>query len=72
MTTLVGTWTAGQYARASILRGVASSFDLRGNTVRQYRTYSTSEEINNRAVQSDWEVVGSDLRAAVGHYTAGR
>jgi predicted RNA-binding Zn ribbon-like protein len=72
MTMLTGTWTPQRFARGSFMRGVASAFDLRGNTRRQYRWYWTPEDVDRRAVESDWLAVGDDLRTAVARYTAGR
>lgn len=69
MSRLVGTWTVEQYARHSFLRGAASVFDLRGATLRQYRAYRTSEEVDRRAVEQDWTAVGNDLRSAVDRYS---
>lgn len=68
MTTLVGTWGVGQYARRSFLRGAASAFDLSGNTTRQFRLSRSPAQADAAAVAADWETVGQDLRLAIDQY----
>lgn len=65
MTRLLGTASVGDYVRQSWLRGAASAFDLRGNTLREYRTYSSPQAADADAIRDDWQRVGEDLGRAV-------
>jgi hypothetical protein len=58
--------------RRSFVRGVASAFDLVGNTRRQYRLGSDPASVDAEAVRADFEAVGEDLRAAMERYSATR
>ena len=52
------------YARPSFLLGIASLLDF-GNTLFEYNYSNTPEQADFIALQSDWIVVGEDLRAAM-------
>lgn len=64
MTTLVSTLSVRALGRRAMLRGLASLFDLRGNTLRQYRIYSSAAEVDARSLADDWHTVGRDLTGA--------
>jgi hypothetical protein len=68
MTTLLGSFRVADLRRGSFLRGFASALDLRGNSLRQYRFRQHASDVDRAAIQSDWEAVGNDLRAALGEY----
>lgn len=72
VTQLLQTYSVRALHRRAFLRGAASAFDLRGNTMRQLRVHGTPEEYDARAVARDWQVVGEDLRAAMTTYDATR
>ena len=55
------------YARPSFLEGVARLFDFNGH-LNQYNTSRTEEEADHKAIESDWETVGDDLRTAIEKY----
>jgi len=52
------------FARPSFIGGMASVLDL-GATMVVYNEVATPERADVRAVRSDWEVCGNDLRAAI-------
>ncbi len=52
------------FTRPSFLEGMARTLDI-GNTMQEYNTSSSPEEADARAIGSDWEAVGSDLRKAM-------
>lgn len=72
MTHLLQTYSVSALRRRALLRGAASAFDLRGNTMRQVRVGGTPEEYDARAIARDWRVVGEDLRAAMMAYGTSR
>ncbi len=65
MTSLIGTWTVDRYSASAFLRGAASTFNLRGNTTREYRMWSSGESADRHALLDDWRVVGRDLAGAI-------
>jgi hypothetical protein len=68
VTRLLQTYSVRALHRRAFLRGAASAFDLRGNTMRQLRVHGTPEEYDAQAVARDWQVVGNDLRSAMSSY----
>lgn len=54
------------FAQPSFRSGVASIIDIEGMTF--YNTSQTPEEADHRAIESDWGVVGLDLRGALDSY----
>jgi hypothetical protein len=52
------------YARPSFTEGIARILDF-GNTLNEYNDSWLSEETDFRALQSDWEVIGNDMKEAV-------
>lgn len=52
------------YARPSFLEGVARLFDLRGS-LNKYNYSRSITEADFRSIESDWQFVGNDLRAAI-------
>lgn len=52
------------FARSSFLSGVARVLDMFG-TFDRYNVSRTPEEADARAIASDWQIVGYDMRAAV-------
>lgn len=51
------------FARPSALEGIGRILDFAGS-YNQYNTSPTPEEADARAIRSDFEAVGRDLRAA--------
>ena len=51
------------YTATNFLRGFASVFNLYGNYYK-FNTSSTPEEADQKAIKSDWEKVGSDIKEA--------
>lgn len=62
MTRMLGTFTPGQLRRDAFLRGAASAFDLRGDTRRQYRFYTTDSQADLEAIRNDWRALGEQFR----------
>ena len=54
------------FARPSYLSGVASVYDLWGQSV-EYNTSATPAEADANAIFSDWAVVGQDILDAANH-----
>lgn len=52
------------YADPSFLSGLAAVLDLSGSLV-MYNTSRTGREADQRALASDWAVVGKDIGAAI-------
>lgn len=52
------------FAVPSFLRGVASALDI-GGTFVEYNQSSSPQEADAKALQSDWVMVGNDLRDAI-------
>lgn len=65
MSELLSSFSVGQLHRRALIRGAASAFDLTGNTRRQYRFARSGAEADVRALRSDWEAVGADMREAL-------
>lgn len=71
MTSLLGTWDTGSYARTAWLRGASSAFDLSGNTRRSYHFYDSVYAADFDAMKHDWETVGTDVAQAIATYHPG-
>lgn len=54
-------------ARPSFLEGVARLFDFSG-WLNQYNYSDSEEEADYRALESDWQNVGEDIRQAIRKY----
>lgn len=52
------------YARPSFWEGVARLIDF-GGALNVYHSSETEEEADEKAIRSDWEAVGGDMRAAL-------
>lgn len=52
------------YARPSFWEGIARVLDV-GGALNEYNYSTSPEEADHRALASDWEMVGRDLRWAV-------
>lgn len=52
------------YARPSFWEGLARLLDV-GGTLNEYNYSDSDEEADVRAILSDWEAVGKDIRAAI-------
>ena len=52
------------YATPSFVEGVASLLDF-GGVLNEYNESKSAKEADNRALLSDWEAVGFDIRAAM-------
>ena len=61
MTEILGTASVSDYHRTALLRGAASAFDLRGNTLRQYRLFGSSTGADRYAMSGDMKVVLDDV-----------
>lgn len=55
------------YATPSFLEGVARSMDI-GDTLTEYNGSESGTEADARALRSDWQAVGDDLRQAIARY----
>ncbi|SHG33270.1 hypothetical protein [Flavobacterium johnsoniae] len=51
------------FSKCSIWRGIGSVFNLPGNYY-EFDTSKTEQEADNKALTSDWENVGADIRNA--------
>lgn len=65
MSELLGSFSVGALSRRALLRGAASSFDITGNTRRQYRFAKSGPQADFRAMRADWQAVGDDMREAL-------
>lgn len=52
------------FPSSSFLEGIARALDI-GGTMTMYNGSSSEEEADNRAIKSDWDVVGKDLKDAI-------
>lgn len=57
------------YAKPSFSEGVARLVDF-GNTLNTYNKSKTGAEADAKALRSDWNVVGKEMRKAVTHFEA--
>ncbi len=55
------------YATPSFLEGVARSIDI-GDTLTEYNGSESGAEADARALRSDWQAVGDDLRQAIAQF----
>ncbi|WP_395089874.1 hypothetical protein [Armatimonas sp.] len=55
------------WSTPSCIEGLSRILDI-GNTFNAYNVSSTPEEADARAIQSDWQVVGTDITSAVRQY----
>lgn len=51
----------------SLVNGIARLVDL-GNTLDAYNYSNSSMEADCKALKSDWQAVGDDMRKAIGTY----
>ena len=51
----------------SFTKGAGRIFDF-SQTIDQYNASDTSEEADLKAIKSDWEAVGKDMRVAINSY----
>lgn len=49
-------------------QGIGSLIDFRG-TLLQYKLSATPEEADVSAMQSDWKIVGEEIRSAIETFT---
>ena len=52
------------YSRPSFWEGVARLFDF-GGTLNRYNYSKSEREADFRAIESDWQAIGEDLRNAL-------
>lgn len=52
------------FARPSFLEGVARVFD-KGGMLNKYNSSQTQAEADYKAIASDWNTLGKDLRKAI-------
>ncbi len=64
VTRILGTITVAGLDSSATLRGAASAFNLRGNTVNEYRHYTDAVDTDMAAIAGDWQQVGADLESA--------
>lgn len=55
------------FANPSFISGMARVLDL-GSTLNEYNYSAYPEKADYHAVNSDWRIVGSDLRTAMARY----
>ena len=55
------------FARPSFIEGFSRILDI-GTTLQEYNSSNTGVEADNKALESDWRAVGSDLRFAISKY----
>lgn len=53
--------------RSNFIRGMARVLDL-GSTINVYISGDYPDEIDCKAIRSDWEMVGEDMRFAVNKF----
>lgn len=53
--------------RPNFTKGMARVLDL-GSTINRYIYNDDSEEIDSKAMRSDWEMVGEDIKLAINNY----
>lgn len=51
----------------SFAKGAGRIFDF-SQTIDQYNASDTSEEADLKAIKSDWEAIGKDMRVAIKSY----
>lgn len=51
----------------SFSKGLARAIDV-GNTIDDYRTSKSDDEANCKAIRSDWEAVGKDIKKSIDNY----
>jgi hypothetical protein len=56
------------FAKPSCLRGISRILDI-GATGNLYNESKTIEEADFKALKSDWQVVGNDMRYALDEYS---
>jgi len=67
MNTTIGNHTFQLFTYPSFLEGVGQLVDVTGS-LNRYKTTDTDPEADTKALKSDWEAVGSDLRTAIKEY----
>jgi hypothetical protein len=55
------------FAKPSFVEGISRILDL-GNTLQKYNTSENEIEADARALKSDWEVIGNDLKSSIKTY----
>ncbi len=55
------------YAVPSFLEGIARSIDI-GDTLTEYNDSQSGHLADTRALRSDWQAVGDDLRQAMAQF----
>ncbi|MEI8230641.1 MAG: hypothetical protein WCG83_05930 [Candidatus Peregrinibacteria bacterium] len=63
----MGFQTSYLYATPTFLSGMAMTLDL-GATMSQYNISRTPEEADAKAMKSDWQATGNDIRFAMNSY----
>ena len=56
-------------ARPSFLEGIARLMDF-GNTLDDYKSYSSGAEADRAAIARDWAMIGLDFRNVVAEFEA--
>jgi hypothetical protein len=55
------------FARPSFLEGLARILDLSGS-LQEYNYSKSGEQADARAISSDWEMIGEDIRTSIRTY----
>ena len=55
------------FASPGFLQGIATALDL-GATLVEYNGSRSAQEVDARAIASDWAVTGSDIRSAADNF----
>lgn len=55
------------FNQPSFLRGISRILDL-GSTSNIYNSFDSDDRVDYRAVMSDWNMIGEDMRGAMNEY----
>lgn len=64
MKTVINNRTDFLIRKRSFFTGFSNVFNISGETV-DFNTSSSSEEADCKAIESDWKMVGEDIRSAI-------
>lgn len=51
----------------SFSKGLSRAIDV-GNTIDRYKTSESDDEADRKAIRSDWEAVGGDIKVSINTY----
>jgi hypothetical protein len=55
------------FVKPSFVEGISRILDL-GITLQKYNTSENESDADSRALKSDWEVIGNDLKSSIKTY----